>query len=126
QGERAADGRQRHVGENEQSPFEGAEHRVENDKNQQDGQGHNDKEPLLGALLALVFTFPINVVPPWQLNLRAYLLNCFLDGSAEVPAPYAVLDGNITLVALTVDFRSAVAFFDFAELRERYAFPGWR
>jgi len=80
----------------------------------------------LGALLTLVFAFPIDVVAPRQLDLCVYLFDCFFYGAAEVTTAHAVLDGDVPLVPLTVDFRASVAFFDLTKLREGDSYAGWR
>ena len=105
--------------------FARTKHRVKNEENHQDRQRDNDEQARLGALFTFVFAFPIDVVAARQLNLRVYLANGFLDRAAQVAAAHAVLDRNVALVSFAVDFGTAVAFFDLAELRERNAFAGW-
>ena len=105
-------------------PFERAEHAVENDKDQQDGQRHDDEQPRFGALFAFVFAFPVDVIAARQLNFRGYVLDRFLDRAAQVAAAHAVLDGDIALVSFPVDLGTAVPFFHLAELRERNSFAG--
>ena len=80
----------------------------------------------LGALLALVFAFPVDVVAARQLAPARPPSACFFDRAAQVAAAHAVLDGDVALVAFAVDFRSAVALVDLAELRQRNAFAGGR
>jgi ABC-type uncharacterized transport system ATPase component len=49
--------------------FEGAEHGVEDEKNGQHGDGNDDRHALVGALLALVFAGPLQVIAGGQLHV---------------------------------------------------------
>ena len=62
QREQAADGRHRDVGQNQQRPFHGREHRVENDEDQQQRERHDDRQAALRALCAFVLARPIDVI----------------------------------------------------------------
>ena len=51
QRQQAADGRHRHVDQDQRRPFERTEHGVENQEDHQQRERNNDREALVGALL---------------------------------------------------------------------------
>ena len=85
--------------------------------------GSTMSKRVVRSLLALVFAFPIDAVSGGQLDLFVHLLDRLFHGAAEVTAADTVLDGNVTPIALAIDFRSAIGLAYFAELCERYPFP---
>ncbi len=120
----SADRRHSHVTENEKRPFERTKHRIENAKNQEQGQRHDDQQSRFGALFTFVLSRPVQVIPARQLDLRVYFLDRLLNGAAKVAPAHTILDSDIALVAFTVDFRAAILFRNFAELGERDPFAG--
>src|SRR6516164_10729345 len=66
------------------------------------------------------------MVATWHLDLPGHFPDRFFDGPAEIAAAHAVLDGDVALIRLAIDFGGAIALFDFAELRERDALAGGR
>ena len=61
------------------------------------------RQPLLGALLAVVFAGPVDVVAGRQLHLPVDFPDSFLDGAAEVAPAHAVFDGHVALISFAVD-----------------------
>ena len=125
-GEQAANGRDGNVGDNQQSPFEGFEHGVKNDEDNEDGDGEHDEQPRVGTFLAGVFSLPIEDVSGGQFDLFVYFFDRLFHRAAEVTAADAVLDSHIAAIALAIDFGSAIRHLDLTELCERYPFPGGR
>ena len=113
---------QGYVSNNQQPPFELPEHCVKDKKDQQNSKRHDNQKPGFRAFLAFVFSFPVHAISAWELYLCVNLLNRFFNSSAQVTPANTVFDGNVTLILLTVDFRSAITLFDVAELCERYPF----
>ena len=106
--QQTANGSDGNVRHNQQRPFEGLEHRVKNDEDDEDGDREYDQQALVGSLLACVFSLPIDVISEGQFDLFVYFLDGFFDRAAEVAAADAVFDGNITPIAFAIDFRSAI------------------
>src|ERR1022692_515140 len=100
-------------------PLGGTEGAVDNQPNYEDGQGDDNKHSSLRALFALVFTLPVNVIAARKLNLFAYLLDRFFDGTAQGTVADAVLDRDVPLVRFAIDFGAFVPLFNFAELPQR-------
>ncbi len=70
--------------------------------------------------------FPLQVIAGGQLHLLGDFLDGFFDGAAQVAAADAVFDGDVTLVALAINFRTAVGHLNVAKLGERNALSGGR
>src|SRR5437588_532503 len=51
-----------------------------------------------------IAAFPIDVISPRQLNLRAYHSNGLFDGAAKVAAADTVLNGHVALVPFAINF----------------------
>src|SRR5208282_1063790 len=115
--QQTANGCDGNVRENQQRPF---------DEDDKDGDGEYDEQPCVGPPLARVFPLPTEGVSGGQFDLFVHLLDRLLYRAAEVTTADTILDGNITPIALAIDFRSAVRHPDLAELRERYSFPRGR
>ncbi len=82
--------------------------------------------PCFGAHFALILAFPSQVIAAGELHFRVHLLNRLSYSVAERAAAHAVLDSDIALVVLAVDFGSFVGLVNRAELRERNSLPGGR
>src|SRR5208282_128285 len=115
-GEHTANGCDGYVNENQQCPFEGFEHGVKNDEDDENGNGKYDEQARIGSFLALVFSLPIQAVASGQLDLFVYFFDRLFHRAAKVTAANTVLDSHITAVALAIDFRPFVLLFDLAEL----------
>src|SRR5262249_57899505 len=103
---------------NKKSQLKRGEKEIENKKNEQDREGHNDEKALFGTLLTFVFTLPIDVVAARQLDLRGHFPDGFFDGPAEIASAHAVFDRDEALIGLAINFGGAVARLNSAELRE--------
>ena len=79
-------------------------------KMMQNSDRQHDQQPRVGSLLARVFPLPSEAVADGQFDLFIHLLDRFFHRAAEVTAADTVLDGDITLVALAIDFRAAIGF----------------
>src|SRR5271165_1109844 len=112
------DGGHGHVRQKEQSPFEGTKHRVENAKDHEHSQGHNDEQPRLRSLLTFVFACPVDVIATRKPNFRGHFLDSLLDRAAQIPPSYTVLDRDVPLILFTVDLRSTIAWLDLTQLRQ--------
>ncbi len=119
-------GRHGYGAEDEQRPFAGVEHHVEDDEDEDERDGEDEHQAARGALLALVFAGPVDFVAGGKLDLRVDLANGFFDGGAEVAIAHAVLDGDVALAGFAIDFLGAVLGLDAGELRERDAFATGR
>ena len=124
EGERAADGGHEDADEDEQSPLGGAEHGVEDEEDDDAGDGNDDGHALVGALLAFVFAGPLEVVADGEFDVVVDLLDGFFDGGAEVAVFDRVLDGDVALSLLAVDFFGAVVEGGLGELGEGDPFAG--
>src|SRR5215468_8262127 len=93
--EKSAERRKQNHSENQSSPLPRREGRVEDERNQQDGDRDDDSEAAVGALLALIFAGPVEVVALGQLNLVADVVDSLADGAAEVATADTVLDGDV-------------------------------
>ncbi len=122
----AANGCDRNRHHNQQRPFVGLEHGVEDDEDEEDSDRKYDEQPRVSPLLALVFPLPVEAVSGGQFDLLVHFLDRFFDRAAKVTAADTVLDGNITPIALAVNFRCAIGHADLAELRERHPFARGR
>ena len=109
-----------------QRPFERFEHGVQNDEDDENGDGKHDQQALVGSLLAGVFALPVESVPVGNLTCWFTFADRFFHGAAEVASADAVFNGNIAPVAFAINFRSAIGHADFAELSQRYAFARGR
>ena len=118
QGHQTSERSNQHVDQVQQCPLDGAESAINDHDDEEKGYGDDNQKPRLRSLLALVFAFPVDVVSRRQFDLFLDLLDRLFDGAPQVAAANAILDGNVALVAFPVDFRTAVLFFDCAELRE--------
>src|SRR6516225_808288 len=103
----------------QQRPFEGIELRVQNDEDQQNGDGDDDLQPLVGALLAFVLAGPVEAVAFRKLHLLIDFRHRLLHRAAEVAAPHAVLDGDIARIRFAVDHGGSILHLDVAELPKR-------
>ncbi len=100
------------------------EHGVEEDEDEQDGDGQDEHEAARGALLALVFAGPVDLVAGGQLDLVVDGADGFFDGGAEVAVADGVLDGDVALAGFAIDLFGAVFGPDVGELREGDALAG--
>ena len=75
QSNKAANGRNGYVGQDQHSPFKGAEHCIEDHEDDHDRDGQDEHQAPRTALLAFVLTGPIQFVTRGQLHLR---VNFFL------------------------------------------------
>ena len=80
--QRAADGGHDDGDQNEHGPLEGAEHGVEDEEDGQHGDGNDDGHALVGALLALVFAGPLEVIAGGQ---ATFLLTLPMASSTVEP-----------------------------------------
>ena len=78
-----------HVDQIEEGPLGGAEGAVNDHEYEEDRQGHDDEQPGLGSLLAFVLPQPTDGISRRQFHLFVDLLDCLLDGAAEITAPDA-------------------------------------
>src|SRR5579863_5119350 len=124
EGDQAADGRDRDIRHDQGRPFHRLEHGVEDDEDDQNGDGQHDQQARVGPLLAGVFALPFEVISGGQLHLLADFGDGFFDGAAQVAAADAVFDGDVALVSLPVNFRAAVGNLNLAELRQRHELAG--
>src|ERR1035438_3378045 len=108
QTEKSAHGRKRHNGENQEDPLPRTKRRIEDERHQQQGYWHDERQPPVGALLALVLAGPVQVIALGKRDLVSDLVNRLADGAAQVAAAHAVLDGNVAGVSLAVDCGSTV------------------
>src|ERR1700687_2112451 len=115
-GQQPTDTRHRNIGENQKRPLEGLEHGVQDDEDQQNGDGQHDKQAFVCALLALVFSSPINVISLWQLHLLGDLVYGFFDCASKIATANAVLDSDVALFSFTVDCFSTIDSLDFGQL----------
>ena len=106
-------------GENQHGPFRRAEHRIEDDEDEQDRQRNDNEQPRVGAYFALVFAFPPDVIPAREFYLRIDLLDSLSNSVAESAAAHAVFDGDVALIVFAIDFRALVRFAYVAELSQR-------
>ena len=70
--------------------------------------GDDDGHPFICALLTLVFAGPLEVIAGRQLHVVIYLANRLFHSRTEIAAAYGVLDGNVALSALSIDFFGAI------------------
>src|SRR5271166_3828853 len=117
--QQSADRRHGDVGQDQQRPFHRLEHRVQDDVDEKDRQRQYKQQAPLRALRAFVFASPIDGVADRQLDRGIDLLHCFFDGTAQISTTHAELDGNVSRIRLTIDFRSAIHHIYFRELRQR-------
>jgi len=73
--QKSANGGHRNTRENQHCPFQRLKHCVEDEENDEDSQRHDDLQSSFRALLALIFTFPSDVVTARQLSLLVDLVN---------------------------------------------------
>ena len=126
QREQAADRRHGDVRENQGGPLCSVEHGVENDEDDQNGDGQNDQKAPTGPLLARVLSSPIDAVARRQLYLMPDLVDCFAHGRTKVAVTDRVFDGHIALAAFAVDFFRAICRIHLRHLSQRDAFAGRR
>ena len=124
QSEQTADPRHGHVDQMEAGPLCGSKGGINDQEDEEDGRGHDDHQPCLGAFLALILARPFDAVKRWQLYLLLDLAHGFLHRAAQITAAHAVVDGDIAGTAFTIKLRSAVPHFDLAKLRQRNALAG--
>ena len=74
QRQKAADAGQADVQQDEQRPFVGAKHGVENDEDHQDCQRNDDRQPRFRPLFALVFARPADGIARRQFHFLTDLL----------------------------------------------------
>src|SRR6267378_4504961 len=91
----APNGSHRNGQQYQESPFERIEHRIQNQENDQNGNGYDDRQPGLRSLLTFIFARPVEVVSGRKHNLCAYSIHRLLDCATEIAAANAVLDRNI-------------------------------
>ena len=91
-----------------------------------DGDGQHQHQALVGALLALVFARPVDVVARGKLDLVVDLGDRLFHRAAQIAAANAVLDGDVALVRLAIDLLGAVFHFDLGQLGQRDPFAGRR
>ena len=70
--------------------------------------GRTNRRRRSEPFLALVFAGPIDDVPGRQFHLSVDLLDRFLYRTPQIPASHAVLNGDVSRVSLTIDFRTSV------------------
>jgi hypothetical protein len=125
-GEQAADRRHSDINQDEAGPLTGTEHGVENDEDDHEGNGKDDCEALLRALLARILAGPIHVVASRQIDLLVDFGDRLLYGAAKIAATDAVLNRNVTLSTLAIDLSSAILRLYGGELSESDALSGGR
>src|SRR5580698_10105098 len=96
----------------ETGPLGGSEGAINDQENEEDCRGHDDHQPCLGALLALILARPFDAVKRRQLYSLLDLAHGFLDSAAQVTAAHAVVDGDIAGTAFPIELRSAVPHFN--------------
>ena len=112
--------------QDEHGPLVRAEHGVEDEENDQNGDGNDEGHALVGALLARVFAGPLQVIAGGQLHVVLDLVDGFFDRRSQVAAAHGVLDGDVALACLAIDLLGAVVGGDLGELRQRDTLAGRR
>ena len=80
QGKRTAHGGHDDRDQDEHGPLEGTEHGVQDEKDNKNGDWNDYVHALVGALLTLVLTGPLEVIASRQLHILIYLSNGFFNG----------------------------------------------
>src|ERR1035438_8222030 len=119
-----ADRRHGDRNQDEAGPFHGGEHGIQNQEDYQKRQRNDQRQPLLGALLRLVFAGPLQAISRRQLDGFGNRRDGFLHRAAQVAPANAVLDGHVALVPFPVDLRGAIPYGHVAELAERHTLAG--
>ena len=114
----------RHHAQNQQRPLGRAKHRVENDEDDQNRQRHDDREPRLGPLGALIFARPLEAIAGRKLDLLIDLRHGLFDRAAQIAAAHVERHAEVAAVAFAVDVVSAVADLHFGQLCQRDALSG--
>ena len=81
-------GEQTHHRQDQPHPLPRLEGRIQNERHQQDRDGNDHRQPLVGTLLALVLAGPVQVVTFRQLHFLMYFLDCLADSAAQVSPPH--------------------------------------
>ena len=106
--------------------FRRLEHGVEDHEDEQQRDGHDQRQALVGPLLALIFSRPVEVVAGGQFHLAVDLGDGLFDGAAKIAAANAVFDRHIALVGLAVDLLRAIFHLSLGQLREGDSFARGR
>ena len=119
-------GRKPEIEQHQESPLERAEHGIQHQHDDENGQRNHDRQAVISALLALVFAGPFQRVALRQFHFAIDLHHGLLDGAAKVAASHAVLDGDVALVPFPVDHRCAVFDLDVSDFGQRDALAAGR
>src|ERR1700678_1297608 len=122
----SADNGRRYIEEDQSCVFEVAKHHEEQQKDEQQTNGHDFLQPFGGPLLVLEVSLPNHAVPFFQMYDLIDLLLCFGDGAAHVSAPDRELDGGVTPVLIPEDQAGARFRGDGGDLVHRHLRPALR
>jgi hypothetical protein len=98
---------------NQEGPLARFEHRVEDRKDQKDGDRKHQQQPPLRALLALILAGAVNVVSGRQRYLLINLVDGLFDSAAKVTTVDAVLYSDVALLAFAVNLLGTIRGCDF-------------
>src|SRR5208282_1423741 len=126
QGQEASHTSQANVQQNEQRPFVGTKHGIENDEDHKDGQRDDQGQPRLRAFFALVFARPAEAVAAWQFHLFADLIDRIFDRCSQIAASHVERYRHVPDVAFTKNVVCAVFDVDAGQLRQGHALPRGR
>src|SRR5580704_353191 len=124
QGQQSAHRRHDDVAHDEQRPFTGTEHGVQDDVDQRDSNGQHQHQPLVRPLLALVFSGPIDTVAGGKLDSPVNLSDSLFHGTPEITPADTVFDRDIALVLFPVNLLSPILYLYLGQLRKRDSFSG--
>ena len=99
--------------------------RVQQQKDSQDGDRNNNRQPCVGALLAFILAGPIERIALREIDLGGDVVDGLLDCASQVPAADAVFDRDIPGVVLAVDHGSALLDPDITQFRESDPLTAW-
>src|SRR3972149_5005102 len=122
----ASDQGQRDVQEDQQGVLQRVEDRKEKKEHDQERDGNDQCQPLVGLLLEFELPPPTYEVSRGELDLFPNRLLAVPDERSDVPATYVALHRDESLVVLPGDLPGAHDFLDPPQIGQRHLLPARR
>ena len=122
QRQRSTDWGKRDVHQNQAGPLERLKHRKQNDCDQHDRERHNERQALIGALLAFIFAGPLKVISLWQWNQPVYSGNRLFNRTSQIAITNAVFHSYVPLLSFAINLFRPIRRSNCGQLRQRHSF----
>src|SRR6266849_9322195 len=106
--------RERHDGQDQANPLPRIERGIEDERHQQDSDWDDHGQTTIRPLLAFVFASPVEVILFRQRHFPPYLFDRLAHSASQIASANAVLDRDVSRIALAINRRSTVLQLDLA------------